>query len=389
VVALGCVMARQCHLNTCPVGIATQRDDLRAKFPGAPERVIRFFMGVAEEVRAILASLGARAIDEIVGRPDLLRVRAGAAPIAVRRLTLEPILADPDPAGTRARRRRHDRNDRPGTPYDDQILVEIRDAIREGRAAESAWQITNGDRAVGARVAAAIARRYGDEGLPDGTITLRFTGAAGQSFGAWCVSGMRLVLTGEANDYVGKGMTGGEIIIRPPQGLLAAAHRHVIAGNTLLYGATGGRLFAAGRVGERFAVRNSGAVAVVEGVGDHGCEYMTGGAVVVLGETGRNFGAGMTGGIAFVLDTDGRFTARYHPGLVAATRVDGAEDAGRLRALIQAHADATGSGRAGAILDDWSTWLPKFWKLVPKDAPAAASEPAPGGAPAGAVSTAP
>jgi len=390
VVALGCDMARQCHLNTCPTGIATQRDDLRAKFPGTPERVMRFFAGVAEEVRAILASLGVRAIDEIVGRPDLLRVRADAPPIAVRRLTLDPILADPDPAGTRARRRRQDRNDRPGTPYDDHILVEIRDAIREARPVESAWRIANGDRAVGARVAAAIARRYGDAGLPDGTVTLRFAGTAGQSFGAWCVQGMRLVLDGEANDYVGKGMTGGEIVIRPPQVLLAAAHRHVIVGNTVLYGATGGRLFVAGRAGERFAVRNSGAVAVVEGAGDHGCEYMTGGTVVVLGETGRNFGAGMTGGIAFVLDAEERFTARYHPGLVAAARVDRAEDAERLRALVRAHADATGSGRARAILDDWSGWLPKFWKLVPKDLrPAAASEAAPGDAPAGVSSAAP
>ena len=376
VVALGCVMARQCHLNTCPVGIATQREDLRAKFPGTPERVIHFMAGIADDVRGILASLGFRSLDEIVGRPDLLRMREEMPPGRARRLTLERILADPDPSGTRARRGRQDRNDRPGTPYDDHILLEIRGAILEGRSVDRAFPIANGDRAVGGRIAAAIARRYGDAGLPDGTIALRFAGTAGQSFGAWCVPGMRLSLTGEANDYVGKGMTGGELVIRPPQALLAASQRHVIVGNTVLYGATGGRFFAAGRAGERFAVRNSGAVAVVEGTGDHGCEYMTGGTVVVLGETGRNFAAGMTGGIAFVLDADGRFTGRYHPALVAARRVDGADDA-RLRALVQAHADATGSGRARAILDEWHAWLPKFWKLVPKDAPAARPEAVP------------
>ena len=385
VVALGCVMARQCHLNTCPVGIATQRDDLRAKFPGTPERVIRFFLGVAEDVRRILASLGFRSVDEIVGRADLLRVRADLASGRARRLTLAPILADPDPSGTRARRQRQDRNDRPGTPYDDHILLEIRDAILDGRPVDREFGITNGDRAVGGRIAAAIARRYGDAGLPDGTITLRFSGTAGQSFGAWCVSGMRLVLTGEVNDYAGKGMTGGELAIRPPEVLRAASHRHVIVGNTVLYGATGGRFFAAGRAGERFAVRNSGAVAVVEGVGDHGCEYMTGGAVVVLGETGRNFGAGMTGGIAFVLDADGRFTRRYHPGLVTAQRVDDPADAARLRGLVLAHAEATGSARAWALLDEWRSWLPKFWRLVPKDTPAPAAGPRPVSAPAGTV----
>ncbi|HLW46721.1 MAG TPA: glutamate synthase large subunit [bacterium] len=389
VVALGCVMARQCHLNTCPVGIATQREDLRAKFPGTPERVIHFMFGVADEVRRLLASLGFRALDEVVGRPDLLRVRDDVPSGRARRLTFGPILADPDPSGTRARRARQDRNDRPGTPYDDHVLLEIRDAILAGRPVDRAFAIGNGDRAVGARVAAAIARRYGDAGLPDGTITLRFAGTAGQSFGAWCVPGMRLVMTGEANDYVGKGMTGGELVVRPPQALVAESHRHVIAGNTVLYGATGGRLFAAGQAGERFAVRNSGATAVVEGVGDHGCEYMTGGTVVVLGETGRNFGAGMTGGIAFVLDADGRFTGRYHPGLVAARRVDDAEDAARLRALVRAHAESTGSGRAAALLEQWPRWLPKFWKLVPKDAPAGAPEPAPEAAPAGTASPVP
>ncbi len=238
-----------------------------------------------------------------------------------------------------------------------------------GRPVDRAFAIQNVDRTAGARVAAAIARRYGDRGLPEGTVTLRFTGSAGQSFGAWCVGGLRLILCGEANDYVGKGMAGGEIAIRPPDALLAASHRHVIVGNTVLYGATGGRLFAAGRAGERFAVRNSGAVAVVEGVGDHGCEYMTGGIVVVLGETGRNFGAGMTGGTAYVLDEQGALERRYNPALVGLAPVMDPEDIAQLRELIGAHCAATGSRRAREILHEWGRWLPLFRKVAPRALP--------------------
>ena len=375
-VALGCVMARQCHLNTCPVGIATQREDLRAKFPGTPERLINFLMAIAEDVRRILASLGFRSLDEIVGRPDLLRVRRDIPVPRARRLVLDALLADPDPSGTRARRHMQERNDRPGPPYDDRILVEIGEALVAGRPVDRTFPIRNTDRTAGARIAAAIARRYGDEGLPPGTVTLRFTGSAGQSFGAWCVNGMRLILTGEANDYVGKGMTGGEIIIRPPDPLLPTSHRHVIMGNTVLYGATGGRLFAAGRAGERFAVRNSGAVAVVEGVGDHGCEYMTGGTVVVLGETGRNFGAGMTGGVAFVLDDGETFPRRYNPALVGIARVTDPDDIRTLRGLVTAHYEATGSEQARGILDDWDHRLQAFWKVSPRAVPAPAAVPA-------------
>ncbi len=369
VVALGCVMARQCHLNTCPVGIATQREDLRAKFPGTPERVVHFFLAIAEDVRRILASLGYRALAEVVGRADLLRVRADMPVPRARRLVLDALLADPDPSGTRARRHTRERNDRPGAPFDDRILVEVGEAIVAGRPVDRAFAIRNVDRTAGARVAAAIARRCGDAGLPDGTVILRFTGSAGQSFGAWCVGGMRLLLTGEANDYVGKGMTGGEIAIRPPDALRPASHRHVIMGNTVLYGATGGRLFGAGRAGERFAVRNSGAAAVVEGLGDHGCEYMTGGAVVVLGETGRNFGAGMTGGTAYVFDDQDAFAQRYNPSLVGIARVSDPDDARLLRDLIAAHHAATGSERARQILAEWDRWLPLFWKVAPQSVP--------------------
>ncbi|TMI83085.1 MAG: glutamate synthase large subunit, partial [Bacillati bacterium ANGP1] len=356
VVALGCVMARQCHLNTCPVGIATQEPDLRAKFPGTPERVVHFFLALAHDVRRILAALGFRALGEVVGRSDLLHVRADIPRPRARRLVLDALLADADPSGTRPRRHVHERNDRPGEPYDDRILVEIGEDLVAGQAVDRAFPIRNVDRAVGARIASAIAGKCGDAGLPDGAITLRFAGSAGQSFGAWCVGGMRLRLVGEANDYVGKGMTGGEIVITPPEPLRAAASRHVIMGNTVLYGATGGRLFAAGRAGERFAVRNSGAVAVVEGVGDHGCEYMTGGTVVVLGDTGRNFGAGMTGGSAFVLDEQGTFERRLNPALVTAGRVSDPGDAAHLRDLVMAHREATGSPRAAEILEEWGEW---------------------------------
>jgi glutamate synthase domain-containing protein 2/glutamate synthase domain-containing protein 1/glutamate synthase domain-containing protein 3 len=380
VVALVCVMARQCHLNSCPVGIATQRADLRAKFPGTPERVIQFFLAIAEDVRRILASLGFRAVAELVGRSDLLRVRGDVPLPRARRLVLDAILADPDPSGTRARRHIVERNDRPGEPFDDRVLVEIGEDLLAGRPVDRTLAIRNVDRAVGARIASAIARQCGDAGLPEGTITLRFTGSAGQSFGAWCVPGMRLHLTGEANDYVGKGMTGGEIAISPPDALREGSSRHVIAGNTVLYGATGGRLFAAGRTGERFAVRNSGAVAVVEGVGDHGCEYMTGGTVVVLGETGRNFGAGMTGGVAYVFDQAEVFEHLVNPTLVTLQRVTDPADIASLRDLIAAHAQATGSTRAGEILRDWDRLAPRFWKVLPRAVPVSAVTPHPPGA---------
>jgi len=377
VVALGCVMARQCHLNTCPVGIATQREDLRAKFPGTPERIVHFFLAIAEDVRRILASLGFRALDEVVGRPDLLQVRADIPTPRARRLVLDALLVDPDPSGTRARRHSQERNDRPGAPFDDRILVEIGESLIAGRPVDRTFPVRNVDRTIGARVAAAIARHYGDTGLPDGTVTLRFVGSAGQSFGAWCIEGMRLLLCGEANDYVGKGMTGGEIAIRPPDVLLPTSHRHAIMGNTVLYGATGGRLFAAGRAGERFAVRNSGGTAVVEGVGDHGCEYMTGGTVVVLSETGRNFGAGMTGGAAYVLDDQGTFETQYNPSLIGIARVTEPEDARLLRDLIAAHHAATRSERAREILADWGVWISRFWKVAPRAVPQRVSAPPP------------
>ncbi|HWP34808.1 MAG TPA: glutamate synthase large subunit [Thermodesulfobacteriota bacterium] len=370
-VAAGCVMARQCHTNTCPVGIATQREDLRAKFPGKPQHVIDFFTFVAMEVREILASLGVRSLDEVIGRTDLLEpVPAAELPPGHEKaatLDLRAMLAPADPTGTKPTRNVEPRNDRPGDrPLDLDLLPALLPALERGEPVRLASPIRNVHRTVGARIAGEVARRWGNYGLPEGTIEIRFTGHAGQSFGAFTCGGMRLVLEGDANDYVGKGMTAGEIVLYPPRERRYAAHENIIMGNTVLYGATGGRLFAAGRAGERFAVRNSGARAVVEGVGDHGCEYMTGGLVLVLGRTGRNFGAGMSGGLAYVLDEDGDFERKVNPEMVTPQRVVAEADLADIRALVEAHLAATGSERAAAILARWDDYAGRFVKVVPK-----------------------
>jgi glutamate synthase (ferredoxin) len=364
-IAVGCLMARQCHLNTCPTGVATQREDLRAKFRGTPENVVRFFYQVAQEVREILAGLGVRRMDEIVGRVDMVEQVTESDSARAACLDLSKILAPPDPEGTRPLRHLQERNDRQDVPLDDRIIADAKEALEKQQAVRLSYDVANINRAVGTRLSGEVAYRYGDAGLPEGTLECNFRGSAGQSFGAFCVRGVRLSLTGEANDYVGKGMGGGEIIMRPPQEASYASHENVIMGNTVLYGATGGSLFAAGRAGERFAVRNSGAKAVVEGIGDHGCEYMTEGIVAILGETGRNFGAGMSNGIAYVLDERGDFPSKLNPELVAIKRVTAAEDIEMLRALIGRHVMLTGSKRGEEILTRWSHYLPFFWKVAP------------------------
>ena len=281
-------------------------------------------------------------------------------------IELRRLLTDPDPTGTRPRRNLQARNDRnePAT-LDDWLLEAAMSAIENLTPIALEREIRNTDRTVGARLAGEIARRYRDAGLPAGTIRVTLTGSAGQSFGAFCINGLHLTLIGEANDYVGKGMAGGEIVLRPPLNARWKSNENFIAGNTLLYGATGGALFAAGRVGERFAVRNCGAVAVVEGVGDHGCEYMTSGTVVVLGPTGRNFGAGMTGGVAFVYDDARTFEYRLNRQLVRAERVTD-ENGARLRDLVQQHADKTGSAWSHGLLERWSDVRGSSWQVVPK-----------------------
>ncbi|MCH7698897.1 MAG: glutamate synthase large subunit [Chloroflexi bacterium] len=365
-VAIGCLMARQCHLNTCPVGIASQREDLRAKFEGTPEDIVRFFGHVAEEVREIMAELGVRCMDEVIGRMDLLETVDDVQDPRARMLDLKPLLWVPD--DDRPIKRTQDRNDRHEEILDDQIMKDVADALDGNGSVKKSYAIRNINRTVGARVAGEIAHRYRKEGLPEGSIELNFQGSAGQSFGAFCHTGLRMILTGEANDYVCKGMGGGEVALRPHADATFKTHENAIMGNTVLYGATGGSLFAAGRAGERFAVRNSGGKAVVEGVGDHGCEYMTEGVVVILGDTGRNFGAGMSNGIAYVLDEHGTFPSKLNPELVAITRVTDEEDVEIVQALIQRHVQLTESPRGQEILDGWDEYRPLFWKVAPHSA---------------------
>jgi glutamate synthase (NADPH/NADH) large chain/glutamate synthase (ferredoxin) len=366
-IALGCVYVRQCHLNTCPVGVATQDEKLRGKFKGTPDMVVNFFNAVAGEVREILAQLGVSSLEELIGRPEFLRQREVPGHPKANKLNLGRLLVDvlgkDDPAPRHCTRQR---NDPPiaESPLDDTILQDAKDAIVDGTKMSLHYDVSNVNRSLGTKVSGEIGYQHGSAGLPEGTLTLNLKGSAGQSYGAFLAAGLRMILTGEANDYVGKGMSGGEIVVRPPTNHRFAPHENSIVGNTCLYGATGGILYANGRAGERFAVRNSGAVSVVEGVGDHGCEYMTGGCVVVLGVTGKNFGAGMTGGSAYILDLEERFADLYNPGLVGIERVS-EEDQVILQQLIYRHLEATDSARAREILGDWPAFSGRFWKVRP------------------------
>ncbi len=368
-VVLGCAMIRQCHLNTCPVGIATQDPELRKRFAGHPDHVVRFFMFLAESVRHEVARVGARSLAELVGRWELLRPRRDVSTTKGVSLDVSKLI-DPGtlPKGRAraSRQRRNDRPDRPGGTLDEAIAAAVSRWLEQdgpGRPLVLRHAITNRERSVGAGAAGLIALRFGDQGLPAGALDVRFAGVAGQSFGAFALPGMRLELEGEAQDYVGKSLAGGELVLRQPDGEVSG----VIAGNTVLYGATAGTLFAAGGVGERVCVRNSGATAVVEGCGDHACEYMTGGTVVVLGPVGRNFGAGMSGGEAFVLDESGALEANLNRGMVEARRLthgDGSTEE-RLLDLLRRHAEATGSRAASDVLASWPTSRARFWHVVP------------------------
>jgi glutamate synthase domain-containing protein 2/glutamate synthase domain-containing protein 1/glutamate synthase domain-containing protein 3 len=356
--AEGCIMARACHRDTCPVGIATQREDLRNKFAGTPEMVAGYLTMVAEEVRRELASLGARSLDEVIGRVDLLERRPGLTGKA-ERIDVSPLLVDPG-VGERRFLERAAIQD-PRSELGDRVFNDALETIFLGGITEFTYAITNSDRTIGARIGGAVGLEFGELD-PPGLARLRFTGSAGQSFGAFSSRGLELVLEGEANDYVGKGLGGGRIVIRPPED---DAGDPVLVGNTVLYGATAGELFVAGRTGERFAVRNSGATAVVEGTGDHPCEYMTGGTVVVLGPVGHNLGAGMSGGECFVYDPLGEVLARVNRQLVEARRPDGGQLA-RVEQLVREHATVTGSARAAGLLDDWSSTAERFWRIAPK-----------------------
>ena len=367
-IAAGCAMFRVCHLNTCPVGVATQDEELRVKFRGKAENVVRFFNAVAEDVRRYLAKLGYRMLNDVIGRTELVEQIEDPENPKTKKIDLSPILYNPDPSGDFPRVNTRSRNDSPGHEgsLDHQILQDARSAILQKCSHYSGtYKINNTHRDVGARLSGEIAYMYGNRGLKQGSLDLTFRGSAGQSFGAFLVPGIHLRLVGEANDYVGKGMHGGEIIIRPNEEEEFAWHENFIVGNTCIYGATGGFIFAAGRTGQRFAVRNSGATAVVEGVGDHGCEYMTRGTVVVLGPTGRNFGAGMSGGLAFVYDSDLTFKDRINPEMVKIEGMKLDEEVEELHKLIELYAKLTGSPVASEILRDWEGALLTFRKVIP------------------------
>jgi glutamate synthase domain-containing protein 3 len=370
----GCVMMRKCHLNTCPVGIATQDPELRARFAGQPEHVVNYFFFIAEEVREIMAGLGVRTLDELIGRTDMLRARPSPVNAKSGTLDLSALLHLATPAVrahpgrvTRHYVRLRLNNAEQEGGLNRMLLDKAERALEHGERVKESLPITNSDRAVGATLSGEIARRYGNVGLPDDSITARLTGSAGQSFGAFAARGLTLDLEGEANDYVGKGLSGGRLIIRHPRSAQFIADQTVLIGNTALYGATSGEAYIAGVAGERFAVRNSGATAVVEGVGDHGCEYMTGGTVVVLGRTGRNFAAGMSGGIAFVLDEFGELQQMCNSGMVELAPVTVSAERDLLRRLVEQHARFTGSARAKRELGQWDRSLRNFVAVVPKE----------------------
>lgn len=376
-IAEGCIMARICHTNNCPVGVASQKEELRKRFSGIPEHVVNFFFFIAEEARSLLAKLGYRSINEIVGRADLLTMREDVNLTKTQGLNLDCLTQLPDTRSDRSWLQ-HETVHSNGPVLDDDLLndPEIQAAIQNQTHVTKTVNVVNTDRTFGARIAGAIAQQYGNSGF-GGHITLNCQGSAGQSFGAFNLPGMTLNLQGEANDYLGKGMHGGEIAVIPPASVTYDPSQNVIIGNTCLYGATGGSLYAYGQAGERFAVRNSQAQAVVEGVGDHCCEYMTGGTVVVLGRAGRNVGAGMTGGLAYFLDEDGSFPEKVNPEIVKLQRVVAPAGEQQLKELIATHADRTGSQKAKTILANWSEYLPKFWQVVPpseKDTPEANPE---------------
>ncbi|MCA3630740.1 MAG: glutamate synthase large subunit, partial [Methylobacterium sp.] len=392
-IAAGCIMMRKCHLNTCPVGVATQDPVLRKRFKGQPEHVINYFFFVAEQVREILASMGFRSLTDITGRTDLLDTRRGVDHWKAKGLDFSKLFARPDVPATVAKRHAERQTHPIDNVLDRKLIAQAMPAIEGGAPVTIEEVIFSRDRAAGAMLSGEVAKRHGHSGLPDDTIRIILHGTAGQSFGAWVAAGVTMELIGEANDYVGKGLSGGKLIIRPAPDAAIVPEKSIIIGNTVLYGAISGECYFRGVAGERFAVRNSGAIAVVEGVGDHGCEYMTGGVVVVIGETGRNFAAGMSGGVAYVLDEDGTFRSRCNLSMVDLEPVEEEEDLmqrlhhhggdlefkgridimgdmsrhdeERLHQLVANHLRYTGSARAKHILDHWADFRHRFVKVMP------------------------
>ncbi|MGE0591823.1 MAG: glutamate synthase large subunit [Vicinamibacterales bacterium] len=366
-IVMGCVMMRVCHLNTCPVGIATQDPELRAQFTGRPEFVEHFFRFVAEEVRELMAELGFRTMDEMIGRADCLDVQPAVNHWKAHGLDLSPILHTPELPPSVSRRRTRAQEHGLETALDLELLERCADALATRTPVEVRMPIRNRNRTVGTMLGSELTRRFGGAGLPDDTIRLRFDGSAGQSFGAFVPRGITMTLIGDANDGFGKGLSGGRLIVRPPDGVSFKAEENIVVGNVAFYGATSGEGFVRGVAGERFCVRNSGAVVVVEGVGDHGCEYMTGGRVVVLGRTGRNFAAGMSGGVAYVLDADSTFSRRCNPEMVDLEQLTEPDDLNFVQDIVMRHVALTGSTYAEALLKDWAALQPRIVKVMPRE----------------------
>jgi glutamate synthase (NADPH/NADH) large chain len=376
----GCIMMRKCHLNTCPVGVATQDPILRKRFSGQPEHVVNYFFFVAEEVRELMAQMGIRKFNDLIGRADLLDTRSGIEHWKAKGLDFSRIFYMPPVPDDVALFNTEIQDHGLARALDHSLIAQAEPALKHAKPVTIETKIKNENRTVGTLLSYEVAKRFGSTGLPDDSIHVKLTGTAGQSFGAFLARGITLDLTGEGNDYVGKGLSGGRIIVRPPQAFRGASADNIIVGNTALYGATEGEAFFSGVGGERFAVRNSGASAVVEGTGDHGCEYMTGGTVAVLGLTGRNFAAGMSGGIAYVYDVDGQFAQRCNPAMVALEKVlpaanqaddelrhGGEADETQLKRMVERHAALTGSERAKALLANWDSALGKFVKVFPHE----------------------
>lgn len=364
-IVLGCVMMRKCHMNTCPVGVATQNEELRKRFLGRSEYVVNFFEFLAQDVREIMAQIGVRKLDEIIGRPDFLKVKDDIEISKTNNIDFSKILYVPKEAKENAVIKVADQFHDIANVMDQQLISRSYPAIEMGLPVELDFRIKNTDRSVGAMLSGTIASKYGNDGLPDNTIHSTFNGSAGQSFGAFLAHGVTFILEGDANDYVGKGLSGGKIIIMPPKGSTFDASKNVIAGNTLLYGATSGEVYINGQVGERFCVRNSGVTAVVEGVGDHCCEYMTGGRAVILGPTGRNFAAGMSGGIAYVWNPNDDFDYFCNMEMVELSLIEDMADNRELYRLIGNHYKFTRSELAGKILDNWNEYVGQFIKVIP------------------------
>ena len=366
-VVSGCIMLRKCHLGTCSVGIATQDQDLRKMFAGKPDYVVNYFTFIAEEMREIMAELGFRTVNEMVGRSDILDSQEAIGHWKDKGLDLSRLLYRDPKSDEVAVYCVESQDHGLETALDHQLIALAQPALEHQQPVTIDLPIRNSDRTVGAMLSGKVAKRYGEAGLPAGSIKIKFTGSAGQSFGAFLAKGIDIDLEGDTNDYIGKGISGGRIVVCPPSDATFVAEDNIIIGNVAMYGATGGEVYIRGRAGERFCVRNSGVRAVIEGIGDHGCEYMTGGSVAVLGSTGRNFGAGMSGGVAFVYDDEGDFEIRFNPGMADLESVEDPEDIETLRSMIEDHLNYTGSAPAKRILDNWEDALPRFKKIMPRD----------------------